>query len=89
MSAQPYKLRPDSELARLLDRAGRRPVVLESAGVRYRVVREVDDPWASYDPDKMRQAIEQSAGALEGVDVAALLRELDEAREQDTPGRPA
>ncbi|MCA1668102.1 MAG: hypothetical protein LC793_12055 [Thermomicrobia bacterium] len=90
-----YKVNPDSELAQWLNQAGRQPIIIENAGVRFRVVREVDerqaanDPWANYDPEKMLRAIEISAGALDGVDTEALLKEIYEARAQDTPGRPA
>ncbi len=97
MNAQrkPYKVNPDSELAQWLNQVGRQPIIIENAGVRFRVVREVDkrqladDPWENYDPEKMLRAIEISAGALDGVDTEALLQEIYEARAQDTPGRPA
>jgi hypothetical protein len=97
MSAQPqpYKVDPDSDLGRRLREADRQPVILENEGVRFRVVREADtmqttdDPWANYDVEKVLQAIEMGAGALKGVDTEALLKEIYESREQDTPGRPA
>lgn len=97
MSAQPhaYHIDPESELARRLREAGPRPVIIENEGVRFRVVREPDvietteDPWANYDVEKVLRAIEQGAGALMGVDTDALLREISQAREQDTSGRPA
>ena len=44
-----------------------------------------DDPAASYDPAKMLAAIDEGAGAFEGMDVDAFLAEILEAREQDTP----
>jgi hypothetical protein len=52
-------------------------------------VTNPNDPWASYNPERMLQALRQSAGALQGVDRDELLRDLEEAREQETPGRPS
>jgi len=99
MSARPraYRIHPDNEreLARRLDRAGidREPVVIEIGGGRYRLVpvddvELADDPAVGYDPDKVLAAIDAGAGAFRGMDVAAFLAEIAEAREQDTPGRP-
>lgn len=45
--------------------------------------------WDSYDPVKVREALRRSAGALAGVDHEALLADIYNQREQDTPGRPA
>jgi len=53
------------------------------------VTRETSDPFAGYDSQKAREALKVSAGALNGVDVEALIAEMDAAREQDTLGRPA
>ena len=47
------------------------------------------DPWASYNPERVQQALRQSAGALIGVDRDELLREIEDAREHETPGRPS
>ncbi|MGN6565011.1 MAG: hypothetical protein ACTHMU_20310 [Thermomicrobiales bacterium] len=41
-----------------------------------------------HDPAQVRQGLARSAGALRGVDLAALKQELQEAREQDSSGRP-
>ena len=43
----------DSETARLVRRAAEEPLLIESDGVRYRVTREGDDPFANYDPERM------------------------------------
>ena len=45
------------------------------------------DIWAGYDPEKMRQALRESAGALEGVDTYALMRDIHAARDQRSRGR--
>ncbi len=92
---QPYQVNPDSELARRLSEADLQPLILESEGVRYHVVREMkeiqvpDDPWAFYDAEKVRGAIRASAGALKGVDRDELWADLRAQRGQDSHGRPA
>ena len=45
------------------------------------------EPWANYDPEQVKDALARSAGALTGIDRDALLRDIEEAREQETPGR--
>ena len=71
---------PESELGRALVSAGRHPsrVCLEVNGVRYSVTLE--DPLAYRDPEGMRAALREMAGALKGVDAEALKRELREQR---------
>jgi hypothetical protein len=45
---------PDSELGRALEETGDEPVVLLRGNARFRVTRDADDPWAHYDPAKLR-----------------------------------
>ena len=90
MAGEPFTIQidPTSELARALVGADE-PVVLDSNGVRYRVLREQDALFESYDPSRVREALRKSAGALGGVNVTTLKRELRAQREQDSEGRPA
>lgn len=78
---------PESELARVLAEADDLPVVLESRGIRYTIHREA--LFAGYDPQRVRAALRESAGALRGVDTEGLKRELRAQRAQDSQGRPA
>ncbi len=96
--SQPYRMHPEHELelARRLDRAEaeREPVLVEIAGNRYRLVPDdeietTEDPAAGYDPAKVRAAINASAGVFAGMDVAAFLAEIAEAREQGPAGDPS
>jgi hypothetical protein len=91
MTKEPLMLTidPESELGRALAAVDDAPLVLERSGARFRVTREVDALWADFDPQRTRRALRQSAGALAGVDVTALKRELREQRNQDSHGRPA
>jgi hypothetical protein len=65
MKKQPITLNPEDELARRLAEVAGQPVVIAHNGVRYRI--EPEDPFAFYDPEKMRAAIRASAGAWRGV----------------------
>ena len=72
-----------------LEEIGEAPVVLEKDGERYVLAREDShDTWADYDPEKVRQALLQSAGALTDIDRESLLSDIHAAREQNSPGRP-
>jgi hypothetical protein len=79
----------EDEVGQLLKQADEAPLFLERNGVRYRVSREPDDLFADYDPERVRIALEESRGALAGVDIEALKADLREQREQDSIGRPA
>ena len=80
---------PESELGRLLAEIGAAPVILDRDGERYVLAREdAHDIWAGYDPEKVRQALLQSAGALADIDRESLLSDIHAAREQNSPGRP-
>lgn len=47
------------------------------------------DIWANYDPERARQAFRQARGILAGIDREKFLRDMHEARGQDSKGRPA
>jgi hypothetical protein len=80
---------PDSELARILDEAADGDVILVNAGKRFRVVPERDDPFAGYDPEHVRKALDRSFGSLKGLDVDTFLKEVREQRGQDRFDLPA
>ncbi|HEY7033533.1 MAG TPA: hypothetical protein VH482_19510 [Thermomicrobiales bacterium] len=80
---------PDGEVARVLTYALDEPILIDTRRARFRVVREDDDPFANYDPEQVRAALEGLAGSLRGVDVDVLLAEPREQRSQDSQGRPA
>jgi len=47
-----------------------------------------DDIWAGYDPERVKQALTESAGAFKGLDRDAFLADLKEQGQQDSSGRP-
>jgi hypothetical protein len=79
MSAAPKTItvQPDSEVARLLDQAAERPVVIETGGARYRVSRDVAPapPGSArrprHDPARLLNIIGLGA-STEGSDIARL-----------------
>jgi hypothetical protein len=46
------------------------------------------DIWADYDPEKVRQGLQRSAGALKGVDHEALKKEIKSQRHQERAALP-
>ncbi len=84
-----------ADLVGIFDRLARRQeaVVVERAGVRYRLEYEVSpsasELWTTYNPEQVRRALRESAGALAGVDRDALLDDIRAARSQAGRGSSA
>jgi hypothetical protein len=51
--------------------------------------KQKPDIWTDYDPEKVREGLRKSAGALKGVDIEALKRDIRDQRKQDSHGRPS
>jgi hypothetical protein len=75
---------PDSELGRALDDSDGAPVVLERNGARFLVTRDPDDPWADYDPEKLRAALRAVAGTLTPDEGERLKELIYRGREEGT-----
>ena len=90
-AAKTIEVTPGSELDLLLEEANGAPLVFVKNGVRYRVERDdaADYIWANYDPERVRQALRESAGAFASIDTEALKADIREQRGQDSHGRPA
>ena len=91
---QTMHINPESELSRQLKEAAaaKKPLRLVSGGTIFDVqVHELNTPLGGrrFDPAAIRAGLNKSAGALKNIDAAGLKRELREAREQDSAGRPA
>ncbi|MDQ3692060.1 MAG: hypothetical protein M3464_00315 [Chloroflexota bacterium] len=86
MSNEPLTITidPDSELGRALDETAGSPVVLVRAGARFRVTRDPDDPWATYDPDKVRAGLRKFAGMLTREEGERIKESIYRGREEGT-----
>jgi hypothetical protein len=62
--AKTIKVTEDVGLSDVFDVAKNTPVRLEKDGVIYRLVREDEDIWAAYDPDRVLAGINAAAGAI-------------------------
>lgn len=89
----------DSQLATLVRSAAEtgEPLYIDADGEIFKVSikkpliglkHEREDPWKDYDPEKVREALRASRGALAGVDTDELLQDIMAAREQDPLTRP-
>lgn len=84
------KVTPGSELARLLDEVGDRPLVLETNGELYRLDRvesAPEGPWTGYDAEAVRQAVAETAGSWADIDTDKLIADIYRWREEGS--RPA
>ena len=75
---------PDSELDRALEENADEPVVLLRGGARFRVIREVDDPWAHYDPAKLRAGLKKVAGLLTPDEGDRIIESIYRGRKEGT-----
>ena len=73
---------PNSELGRALDETADEPVVLLRNGTRFRVTRETDDPWATYDPAKLRAGLKKVAGLLSPEEGDRIIETIYRGREE-------
>ncbi len=84
------RVSPNSDIARLLDEAREHPIILESNGETFRLSHEKTEQASAFDPEKVKQAIAQTAGSWADLDTDKLIAELYRAREQGSRplGRP-
>jgi hypothetical protein len=86
MSKEPLTITidPDSELGRALDERGDEPVVLVRGTSRFRVTRDPDDPWAHYDPAKLRASLQKVADLFTPEDGDRIIATIYRGREEGT-----
>jgi len=86
MGATPktVKLTPGTTVDELLADADMGPVLLEKDGTVYRLSREdaKDDIWAGYDPERVRQALDEFVGSFDDVEADRLIADIYESRER-------
>ncbi len=79
-----FTIDPDSELGRALDESDGSPIVLERNGAHFRMTRDPDDPWADYDPEKVRAGLREFAGMLTPEEGERIKETIDREREEGT-----
>lgn len=75
---------PESELGRALDSAGNDPVVVLLNTTRFRVTRDPSDPWAAYDPERVRAGLRKYAGLLTSEEGNRIIEGIYRGREEGT-----
>jgi len=72
------RLDPESDLAKRLDSANGKEIVVEANGRHFRMVEEKDrsDMWKDYDPEKLREVLLKYAGSWSDVDAEKMKRDL-------------
>jgi hypothetical protein len=74
----------DSELGRALDEAEGESIVLLRGKARFRVTRDADDPWADYDPARLRAGLKKVAGLLSPEEGDRIIEDIYRGREEGT-----
>lgn len=85
------KVPPGSELDRLLDEVGSKPVLLDRDGLFYRLAREVDaDGWPVTTPEAAKRILEETIGSWSDLDADKLVEDIYRWREEGSrpPDRP-
>ena len=75
---------PDSELGRALEASEESPIILVRDGARFRVTRDPDDPWASYDPAAFLEGLYAIAGTLSPAEGERMKELIYRGREEGT-----
>ncbi len=75
---------PDRELGRALDDTDGPPVILMRNGTRFLVTRDPGDPWADYDPEKVRAGLRKFAGMLTPEEGERIKETIYRGREEGT-----
>jgi hypothetical protein len=82
-------IEPDSDVDRFILQASEQPIVTSSHGMRFRIVRDLEnDAPVNYDPERVQENIRRITGLWQGLDVGTFKKEILEEREQDSNGRP-
>ena len=81
-AAQTLHVEPGSELARALNVADAGAVVLEIDGVQDRLMKIDDNPWADYDPERVRAGLRKFAGSITREEAERINESIYRGREE-------
>ena len=78
------KVAPGSELAVLLEKAKKTPLLLEKDGLVYRLAVDEEEKiwWGYYDPDEAKRVLDEMVGTLPRDEADRMLADLDRRREE-------
>ena len=79
---KPIPVDDETTLSTLLDEATTNSVRLERNGIVYRLAREVADPWAGYDPERVRAEVRRFAGSIAAEDAERMKASVYRARDE-------
>ena len=84
MASEPLTITvdPDSDLGRALEHSDDSPIIPVRDGARFRVTRDPDDPWANYDPEKVREGLKKVAGLLSPEEGDRIIEAIYRGREE-------
>ena len=80
MASEPIHIPDDSELARMLDEAEDRGVVLERKGRLYSVTQVASES-TDYDPERLREAVRHASGIFSDEEADEFRRKIYEYRQ--------
>ena len=75
---------PDSELGQALTESDGSAVILLHNGARFLVTRDPDDPWANYDPEKVRAGLRKFGGMISPEEGERIKETIYRGREEGT-----
>jgi hypothetical protein len=86
MASEPLTITidPDSELGQALAETDGSSVILLHNGARFRVTRDSDDPWANYDPEKVRAGLRKFSGMISPEEGDRIEETIYRGREEGT-----
>jgi hypothetical protein len=82
--SDPIAVSDETNLGPLLDEATTAPVRIERNGVVFQLSREKVDPWAGYDPERVREGLRGVAGLITPEEGERLKEQIYRAREEGT-----
>jgi hypothetical protein len=75
---------PESELGKALEIGDIGRIVLEREGERFYVSRDPTDPWATYDPERVRAGLRKYAGMISEEEGERMKEVICRGREEGT-----
>jgi hypothetical protein len=71
-------------LGKALEAPDNVPIILVRNGTRFRVTRDPEDPWANYDPEKVREGLRKFANLLTPEEADRIKEGIYRGREEGT-----